>query len=422
MRNHIWIALALAGALSLAGCSNGGGNTVTGTQATVSSVNAASTAPSTPPAGVGFKQVVAFGDSLSDDGAYTLAAISVYGASVQFTGLPYPAGGQFTVNGAESGNWTGVLANDLGLGLTPNLIGYGTTQGVFYLSPGGPTPTPAFCAFSAPIASGMANCTNFAQGGSMVTNPNGIGHTSGALTIPVAAQVQSYLTQFGGTFNGNQLVTVLAGNNDILTALGTVGANEAGGMSQHDAIAAAHSTVEKAADDLATQVGLITSKGAAYVLVFTLPDSSETPFGRGLPYTAASPAQAPPSGYVCDNTISLTPCFLLSDLVQVFNQRLLDDLQGQPVKVLDGYTLLNQEIANPAQFGLSNVTEPVCDIYGPVLSQLGNSSLFCNGGTLVNGLNPGTMLFADDLHPTPTGYQIIANATLQAMHGFGWTN
>jgi phospholipase/lecithinase/hemolysin len=367
---------------------------------------------------------VVFGDSLSDDGAYTLAAISVYDAppfNVPFTGLPYAAGGQFTINGAPTGNWTDVLASDLGTTMTPNLIGYGTQAGVFYLSPGGPTPTPTFCAFSAPVSSGFADCTNFAEGGAMVTNPSGIGHTSGALTVPVVAQVQSYLTQYGGTFNSNQLVTVLAGNNDIFTALGTVAADEAGGMTSTDAVAAAHATVEKAADDLAAQVKLITTSGGTYVLVFTLPDSSKTPFGRGLPYTGASPAVAPPDGYVCDPTLTLTPCFLLSNLVQVFNQRLLNDLQGQPVKVLDGYGLFNQMFANPAQFGFTNTTEPVCDIYGPVLSNLGNSSLFCNPDTLVGGIDPNASLFADDVHPTPAGYQIIAGATVQSIHSFGWT-
>lgn len=449
MHKRMWIALALAGALGLAGC-GGGGNPSPPSLATVSSVNAASTAPNAPPSG-GFKQIVAFGDSLSDDGAYTLAALGVYGpgtsANIPFTGLPYPAGGQFTVNGAPTGNWTNVLAKSLGIGLTPNLIGYGTPSGVRYLSASGPTSTPAFCAFSAPPSSGMANCTNFAQGGAMVSNPNGIGHSTGALTLPVTAQVQNYLTQFGGSFNANQLVTVLAGNNDIFTALATVSATVTQAVTQavnsalqqnpnltqaqiaaiqasaqHDAttaaVAKAQQTVAQAADDLAQQVSLITSKGAKYVLVYTLPDSSLTPFGRGLPYTGMTPPQAPPAGYVCDNTVTSTPCYLLSNLVQVFNQRLLNDLQGQPVKVLDGFNLLNQEIANPAQFGFTNVTTPWCN---PATT----SALLCNVNTPNSAAgasvdNLGSWLFADSVHPTPAGYQVIANATLQAMKGFGW--
>ncbi len=445
MRNRVWIVLALASALGLAGCGGGGGNPTPPTLATVASVNAASMAPTTPPSG-GFKQVVAFGDSLSDDGAYTLAAISIY-SGVQFTGLPYPAGGQFTVNGAPTGNWTSVLAKSLNLGLTPNLIGYGTTAGVMYLGATGPTQTPAFCAFSAPVSSGQANCTNFAQGGSMVSNPNGIGHSTGALTLPVTTQVQNYLTQFGGSFNSDQLVTVLAGNNDIFTALGTVNASVTQAVTQavtsalqqnpnltqaqitaiqataeHDAtaqaVAIAQATVAKAADDLSAQISLMTSKNAKYVLVYTLPDSSQTPFGRGLPYTGYTPPQAPPAGYVCDNTVTTTPCYLLSNLVQVFNQRLLNDLQGQPVKVLNGFSLLNQEIANPAQFGFTNVTTPWCN---PATT----SSLLCNVNTPYSAAgattaNLGTWLFADTVHPTPAGYQIIASTTLQTMKGFGW--
>ncbi len=422
MRNRIFMALVLVCSMALAGCSSGGTKSIVPPQSTVTSVNTASTAPSTPPTG-GFKQLVVFGDSLSDDGAYTLAPLSVYSAppfNIPFTGLPYPAGGQFTVNGEATGNWTNILASDLSIGLSPNLIGYGTPLGVLYLGQTGPTPTPTYCAFSAPISSGLADCTNFAQGGSMITNPSGIGHTSGALTVPVVAQVQSYLAQFGGKYNSSQLVTVLAGNNDIFVALDTLAVNEAGGMSSLQAIATADATVEQAADDLAAQVKLITSSGATYVLVFTLPDSSLTPFGRGLPFTGASPAQTPPNGYVCDNTQILTPCYFLSSLVQIYNQRLLNDLQGQPVKVLDGYSLLNAEVANPSQFGFTNATEPVCDIYGPILSSLGNSSLFCNADTLVNGLDPATSLFADDVHPTPAGYQVIAGAALQSIKSFGW--
>ena len=445
MRNRVWIALALASALGLAGC-GGGGNPSPPSLASVASVNAASTAPTSPPGG-GFKQIVAFGDSLSDDGAYTLAAVSTYGATVPFTGLPYPAGGQFTVNGDTSGNWTGVLASSLKLGLTPNVIGYGTPSGVMYLGAAGPTSAPTFCAFSAPPSSGQATCTNFAQGGSMVSNANGIGHSGGALTLPVTTQVQNYLAQFNGSFNSNQLVTVLAGNNDIFTALGTVSATvtqavtqavtsalqqnpsltpaqiaqiqaEAQQSATTSAVSAAQTNVATAADELAAQIKLITSKGAKYVMVYTLPDSSQTPFGRGLPYTGMTPPQAPPAGYVCDNTVTTTPCYLLSNLVQVFNQRLLNDLQGQPVKVLDGYSLLNQEVTNPAQFGFTNVTTPWCN---PATT----SSLLCNVNTPyaaagASAANLGTWLFADTVHPTPAGYKIIASTTLQAMKGFGW--
>ena len=434
MRYPIWTALALASALALAGCGGGGGGSSAPTLSTVSSVNAASKAPTAAPAG-GFKAMVVFGDSLSDDGAYTLAAVSTYGAQVPFTGLPYPAGGQFTVNGAATGNWTNVLAKGLGIGLSPNLIGYAGN----YLNPLSPTPStsPVYCPFGP-----TSSCYDFAQGGSMVSNPNGIGHSTGALTIPVTQQVQNYLTQFS-TFTSGQLITVLAGNNDIFTALGTVSAQVTQAVTQaatqaaqagtpltpaqiasvqqqatSQAVAVAQATVGAPADQLAGVVQNIIAKGGQYVLVYTLPDSSVTPFGRGLPYTGASPPVAPPAGYVCNNQDPTQPCYLLSNLVQVFNQRLTNDLQGQPVKMLDGFALLNQEIANPTQFGFTNTTTPWCN---PATT----SSLLCNLNTPFTAAgattaNLGTWLFADSVHPTPAGYQVIANATLQAMKGFGW--
>ena len=121
---------------------------------------------------------------------------------------------------------------------------------------------------------------------------------------------------------------------------------------------------------------------------------------------------------MCNNLDPSQPCYLLSNLVQLFNQRLLNDLQGQPVKVLDGYSLLNQEMASPAQFGFTNVTTPWCN---PATT----SSLLCNVNTPFTAAgastaNLGSWLFADSVHPTPAGYQVIANATLQAMKGFGW--
>jgi phospholipase/lecithinase/hemolysin len=400
---RIRIGLACAAALLLAAC--GGGNPAAPTLATVASVNAQSSAPTTAPAG-GFKQLVVFGDSLSDDGAYTLAAISTYSGSVAFTGLPYAAGGQFTVNGAPTGNWTGVLATQLGLGLTPNLIGYAGN----YLTAGGPTATATHCAFSAAQPpSSTATCTNFAQGGAMVSNPIGIGHAGGALTVPVTTQLSTYLSEFNNSFNVNQLVVVLAGNNDIFTALSNVSANMQLGMTQGQAVAVAQASVGAAADQLASAVQTILADGGKYVLVYTLPDSSLTPFGQSL------------SGHAtCNNQDPTQPCYLLSNLVQVFNQELLTDLQGKAVHMIDGFALLNSEIASPSNYGLTNVTAQWCD---PATT----SSLLCNLGTPNTAVGAsdsdlGTWLFADDVHPTPTGYQIIANATHTALQGFGWVN
>ena len=438
-----WV-LALAAALGLAAC-GGGGNPSAPALATVDSVNAASAAPSSGPSS-GFQQLVVFGDSLSDDGAYTLAAVSTYSVApynIPFTGLPYAAGGQFTVNGVGN-NWTTQLATSLHLNLTPNLIGFGSPLGDAYLTPTGTTTSAATatCAFNAPqTGSGLPSCTDYAQGGSMVSNADGIGHSTGALTLPLTTQVQNYLAQYT-SFNANQLVVLLGGNNDVFTALSNVQTQITAAVTQavSQAVAAnpsltaaqiaaieasatqtataaavttAQTTVAQAADGLAALATQAVGNGAKYVLVYTLPDSALTPFGQSLA-----------GGTTCDVQDPTQACYLLSNLVNVFNQQLLNDLQGKPVKMIDGHALLAQEMANPAQFGFTNVTAPWCSAATGGTTGTPNS-LMCNGNTPnatagASLSNVGSWLFADQVHPTPAGYTVIANATLAALRGYGW--
>ncbi len=463
------LALAAAGLALLAGCGGGGGPGGP-SGATVASVNAHSAAPRTPPQG-GFRNVVSFGDSLSDAGAYTLAAYSFYspthGAKAPFT-YPYYYGGQFTVNGHDTSNWTVELAHDLGLDLTPNLIGYDLLGiGTRYVRSDGSLstdPAAAFCAFDSAPPGRPRECTNFAQGGARVAVERGIGHDQGALTYPVTSQLANYLQQFQ-SFRPWQLLTVFAGGNDVLAAFDQAlegfrsavspaavyhpalvptqgpapddaqGQGQSQGLSQlqaqaasdgagaagvvpaqrafapptPDAVVQARATVRKAADDLAATVTTMLNHGARYLLVYTLPDASLTPFGRALDGTGS-----------CDNRNPQAPCHLLSQLTKVFNQRLLDNLDGKAVKVVDSYALLQREIAQPAAFGFTNTSTPWCD---SVLTQ--ESSLLCNVETPAAGQGAHTgnlqsWLFADGLHPTPAGHRVLSAHTQQAMRGFGW--
>ena len=439
-------AWALVAAMGLAAC-GGGGNPNPPTFATVASVNAASTAPATAPGG-GFQQLVVFGDSLSDGGTYTPAAIAAYagtGATAALTAFgaslyanPATAlstagkeGGQFTVNPGP--NWVTDLAASLGVAAPlPNQIGYGSVQaspGVF-TAPIFPTVTCQAIAQVNPSVN-PALCTDYAQGGSRVALQPGIGHYTidastgqpyvdgsgqpyvSALTVPVTQQVGNYLSEFKA-FNANQLIAVLAGNNDIFVALGSVSAKMAQGVPQGTAVAQAQSDVAAAADALAGVVQTILSNGGKYVVVYALPDSALTPFGQTL------------GGAATCNTLDATqPCYLLSSLVNVFNQRLLDDLQGMAVKMIDGQALLAQEIANPAQFGFTNTTTPWCSPLTGGSATSAPNSLLCNAatpnaaaGATVSDL--GSWLFADDVHPTPAGYKVIADATASALKTFGW--
>ena len=158
---------------------------------------------------VTYSSVVSFGDSLSDPGAYKVGQIAA-------------VGGMFTVNGI-----TGAIGADPAPSYVwPQLLAAAVVG------------TPS-CAARVGFAGDVApvlGCTNYAQGGSRVTDPNGSGHSTGALTEPVVAQIQNFLAlpANAGKFQGTELVTVQGGANDmfaqadILTAAATAAGTAAG--------------------------------------------------------------------------------------------------------------------------------------------------------------------------------------------------
>ena len=158
---------------------------------------------------VKFSQQVSFGDSLSDVGTYAVGAVAAAG------------GGKFTINGNNTSanaaytglNWTEVLASELKLP-APCAAQTGL-QGADNANPA--------LDMNVPIVN-HANCFNYAQGGSRVTNPVGAGYPV-EMTLPVVTQVQNHLAKTGGKFSGTELVTIMAGGNDVLVQLGQLSAN-----------------------------------------------------------------------------------------------------------------------------------------------------------------------------------------------------
>lgn len=167
---------------------------------------------------VAYSSVVNFGDSLSDAGTYKAGITVAIGGG---------AAGLFTVNG---------IAGAVGANPVPT---YTFAQLIGAAAVGTPTCAARSGGFTGVATLTVAGCTNYAQGGSRVTDPKGVGNTVGAgnftgpLTEPVVTQVANYLVDAnnGGKFKGTELVTVLAGANDIFgqtdiltTAVGTTAA------------------------------------------------------------------------------------------------------------------------------------------------------------------------------------------------------
>ena len=176
MRQFKLMSVALGVALLVSACGGGGD----GNQA---------------PA-VKYSSVVSFGDSLSDAGTYNVGPIKAMG------------GGLFTVNG---------IAGAVGANPVPS---YTWAQLISAAAVGSVSCAARNGGFGVAEIS-IAGCTDYAQGGSRVTSPLGVGNAvgvgyiAGPLTEPVVTQVASYLTDAGGSFTGKELVTVLAGANDL---------------------------------------------------------------------------------------------------------------------------------------------------------------------------------------------------------------
>jgi phospholipase/lecithinase/hemolysin len=403
------------------------------------------------PAKPKFTSQVSFGDSLSDVGTYNVGEVAAAG------------GGQFTINGPNANgkaangnniiNWTEVMAMNLGL-TAPCPAWTGMVD--FPLST---TVTPTNVP---PVL--HAGCTGYAQGGARVTLANGIhnylnnayGPSLGGheLTYPVAQQITQYLTDHNQKFSGNEIVYVMAGANDLAyqlsvligtaTAVGTAAANAAvtaeigvlvaasdpnciapnspasltcqgaavaalGGAAAVQAIGnnaantyvaanapAAGLAMATAATELVGYVNTqILGKGAKYVVVTNMGDFASVP-------ATASYSQAQKDT-------------LITPMITAFNDVLKAGLATNAnVAYLDFYASSKDQIANPAKYGLTNVRTPACN-------NTNARALYCNASTLITGVTADShYLFADDRHPTPYGYALIAQGVLQAMTAKGW--
>jgi len=337
------------------------------------------------PAKPKFSKQVSFGDSLSDVGSYKVGLVAGLG------------GGQFTINIAGTPtNWTELTAVQFGLAApcaheTGLDNGSGAAPGI----PAGTVIDPVF----------NTACTGYAQGGARVTSPVGIGNKllgggGFALTVPVATQIANHLAAGGGSFNGDEIVFVMAGANDIFFQAATV----VDGPTQLAAVTAVQTAATELAGYIQTQM---LDKGAKYIVVMNVPDISSTPQVTSI----------------ADPTTRAQTKALFDALVGTFNATLKTGLDAMdPAKVLqvDAFTASGDEVANPAKYNLTNVTSTACNLTAPSPNPLA-SSLACNSTNLNTGVTASDhYLFADNVHPTPYGHALFATYVLQEMVNKGW--
>lgn len=357
-----------------------------------------------------FTALVTFGDSLSDIGTYTPATQVPNSNPAVYIGGKFTTNG--TVNGVASKIWVENLATTMGVTVTPAEVGFAGQS--------------VKCPIALSVPALASTCTAYGQGGARVTDPNGINHSAGALTVPVVTQIANHLARFT-SFKDSDLILVYAGNNDVFaqfsafaTSAATIQAQLTAGTitaeQQKQLLFAAQTTafenMKIAATELSGYVrNEILAKGGKYVGVMTLSDIADTPFGASLPETARP---------------------VLSQLSEIFNLWLREGLSGAPVQIIDSYALFKAAATNMTALGIVNNTVPACDatkistLTGGAVTD--GSSLFCNAtpGSPLNGLrttpaaDATTWFFADGVHPTTGGHKVISDAFTAQLQAFGW--
>jgi phospholipase/lecithinase/hemolysin len=290
-----------------------------------------------------FERIVVFGTSLSDPGN----AFALRGGTntppdylvdpFLIPAVPYARGGHHFSNGTT---WIEQLARSLGLA--------GSVR-------------PAFRASN-------STATNYAVGAARAYEDG--------INVNLSAQVDAFLQQFGHAAPSDGLYVIEMGSNDIRDALvAFAGGGNAGAILQAANISIANS------------IGVLYAAGARQFLVWRAPNVGLTPAIRTL------------------DTINPGAAQLATQLTKGFNAGLdsvvtqLSGLPGISIVRLDAYRMLNDLVANPAAFGLTDVMKACITPNIP--------PFVCD--------RPDEFLFWDGIHPTKAVHAITAQKAAYAL-------
>jgi len=243
-------------------------------------------------------------------------------------------------------------------------------------------------AFGQTQRASLAGGSNFAWGGACALAATG--PTTPPCSNPAVPRLGAQISQHLGTgaANPNALYTVWMGANDIFGALPIWGAAPATASvnAQAGGVTVATATIR--------EIGRLQAAGARNIVVLNLPNLGATPQFATGPLAAAGP---------------------LGTLAAVsFNGALSVGLSqlGTGIIPVNVFGLVDEVRANPAAFGLTNVTGTACNL--ALLP--GGSSLFCSRAALVAPGAENTFLFADGVHPTGAAHRLLASVTLATIN------
>lgn len=182
------------------------------------------------------------------------------------------------------------------------------------------------------------------------------------------SQLGMYFDTTGGVASSDSLYVLAGGGNNARAALEAIGFDGAPPLRTALATAVAY------ARDVGQMVDALQAAGATDIIVWNAPNIGLAPAVTALGSEAS---------------------FLAGVIGNVMNQALARRLEGEAgVRIFDVYGLVGAVVADPAAYGLANVTD-AC-------------------GALSNGCDPATALFWDGIHPTVAGHALLADAMIAA--------
>jgi thermolabile hemolysin len=214
------------------------------------------------------------------------------------------------------------------------------------------------------VRSTASGGTDFAYGGAQTSGTGGL---DGIFIKDIDEQINQFLPSPTTTVDPNALYVMFAGANDLING---------------------QTNVNVPVNRLGQDLGRLVTAGARKFLVADLPLLGYTPRFNGNPSTFNS----------------------YNTLTTQFNSALgvmLDNLEAGNAALaihrLDVASLFSQAIADPAAFGLTNVTNSAAPGLQPGASSYNTSQIVPN---------PNQYLFWDDLHPTQTVHAELAQFAL----------
>jgi phospholipase/lecithinase/hemolysin len=338
-------------------------------------------------------RVVVAGDSLADAGTFGFR-FTVQKAAAPAAGYP---------------NFTQLVAQNYGINGQCNFYAFNGTTFIANPTPG---------------------CTDFAIGNGRIQNTAAQGGAAGPQSVPLQLATAAAVY---GPFTATDLFIVDGGGNDfddlmhayaggagtlvpfLSTLVGgaTVTAVLGG---PNGSVSAGVLYMQKLADKYYDAVNTsLLANGATHVALVNMPDVTVTPLFADSMAAASTGA----GGGVAGATAAAQLQGLGRALISAFNAELGARVGSDSrIALVDAYADIQDQAANPSAYGLTNVTQRAC---GTVAINLCTDAALSAAPPAGLGANWWTTwAFADGLHPTPFGYQLLAASVSRALARAGW--